>query len=348
MENNLARARARKAAMNWADWQAPKEAEGDTIRGTRVEAFEAGAAWAAQQALEPESDAELNEIVASLIRDAQAAGGDDAADYAAKRVAAYFAGIHGAEQDLWAVERATGQRQLDEAGALIRETATLLRGYEAHHEAKAQRASERGGRDLETEAAVDDARSKARRNGAMAARLEAWLAGEPLPGSMSAADQAAQEAFVSAALDAGVDQITEADEPARNDPDLATGCADDALPGTAEDWRAALENPLIVYRLGEAHDLVSAMAGAVLIEEGVGWVKVHGVDNAKALFYVLTLAKLANEAAPADPTAPPSAPWRTAGVADLAAFRITTPDPRFDPRAPATINGFLFYPAKED
>ena len=339
MENNLARARARKAAMNWADWQAPKEAEGDTIRGTRVEAFEAGAAWAEEQATRAASEAEVNEIVASLVRDAQGAGGDEAADHAAKRIAAYFAGVHGAEQDLWAIERATGQRQLDEAGALIREAAALLRGYETHHLAKAERISASGGRDLETEAAVDDARSKARRNGAMAARLEAWLAGEPLPGSMAAADQAAQEAFVSAQLDAGIDQIGEADEPA-HDPDLATGCADDhgPLAGFFDRDKPLIVPPAPRHDRAPA-DLVAAMAGASLIEEGVGWVKVHGLANARALFDCL---------AAANAVAQGGAVWRLEGVADLAAFRLTTGDPRFDPRKPATINGFLYHPTKED
>ena len=41
-------------------------------------------------------------------------------------------------------------------------------------------------------------------------------------------------------------------------------------------------------------------------------------------------------------------PWRLDGVADLAAFRITTGDPRFDPSRPVTINGFLYVPAKEN
>jgi hypothetical protein len=43
-----------------------------------------------------------------------------------------------------------------------------------------------------------------------------------------------------------------------------------------------------------------------------------------------------------------AARWRTEGVADLGAFRLTTGDPRFDPAAPATINGFLYHPAKEN
>ena len=41
-------------------------------------------------------------------------------------------------------------------------------------------------------------------------------------------------------------------------------------------------------------------------------------------------------------------PWRMEGVADLAAFRVTTGDPRFDPSRPVTINGFLYVPAKEN
>lgn len=110
-----------------------------------------------------------------------------------------------------------------------------------------------------------------------------------------------------------------------------------------------------IYRLGEAHDLVSAMDGAALIEEGAGWVKVHGVRDASALFNVLRLAKIAAECGEPDqenPEAPAEwfegARWRTDGVADLTAFRVTTGDPRFDPGKPVTINGFLYHPAKEN
>lgn len=41
-------------------------------------------------------------------------------------------------------------------------------------------------------------------------------------------------------------------------------------------------------------------------------------------------------------------PWRTEGVADLGAFRITTGDPRFDPGEPVTVNGFLYVPASKE
>lgn len=336
MENNLARARARKAAATWADWKAPTVDAGDSPRAVRIEAFEAGAAWAEEQAISAASEAEVNEIVASLVRDAQRLDGDEAADHAAKRIGAYFAGVHGAEQDLWAIERATGQRQLDEAGALIREAAALLRGYESHHRDKrGALAMAHGAHSPE----FLEATEKIARNGGMAARLEAWLAGAPLPGSMEAADQAAQEAFVSAQLDAGIDQIGEGDEPA-HDPDLATGCADDHGPLAGVFDR---DKPLIVPPAPRHHrapaDLVAAMAGATLIEEGVGWVKVHGLANARALFDCL---------AAANAVAQGGAVWRLEGAADLAAFRLTTGDPRFDPRKPATINGFLYHPTKED
>lgn len=188
---------------------------------------------------------------------------------------------------------------------LISDAAALLRGYEAHHRRLAR--SQLVGADVRK-----DRHAKADRNAAMAARLESWLAG---------------------------DQI---------DPDAATGCADDL---TVID-RDALESVLsfiggtapLTLPPAPAHsrapdDLTAAIAGAGLIEEGAGWVKVHGVRDSRALFDVL---------AEANARASGAAAWRTQGNADLAAFRITTGDPRFDPGAPVTINGFRYQPTKED
>lgn len=114
-------------------------------------------------------------------------------------------------------QRREGQRQLDDATALMTEAATLLRGYEAHHRGKIDKTLNHG--------STDPAEVKAETNALMASRLEAWLRGEEFypvkPGSMSAEGQAAQEAFVSAALDAGVDQIGEGDEPPFADRTLA-------------------------------------------------------------------------------------------------------------------------------
>jgi hypothetical protein len=39
---------------------------------------------------------------------------------------------------------------------------------------------------------------------------------------------------------------------------------------------------------------------------------------------------------------------RPGGVADLTAFRLQTPDPRFDPDGPVCVNGYLYHPAKEN
>lgn len=74
--------------------------------------------------------------------------------------------VHRQEQDDWAVERATGQRQLDDATALMREAAELFRAYEKHHRDIAKRTGAKTGRE-----------EKADRNALAASRLEAWLAG---------------------------------------------------------------------------------------------------------------------------------------------------------------------------
>lgn len=59
---------------------------------------------------------------------------------------------------------------------LIRQSAELLRFYESSHLAKVERLVSSGARDPDTEAAVDDANSKARRNATQAKRLESFLA----------------------------------------------------------------------------------------------------------------------------------------------------------------------------
>jgi hypothetical protein len=68
-----------------------------------------------------------------------------------------------------AIEANVGQRQIDHATELMRETAELLRDYEAHHRAQALIATR--------ETVEFDRIAKAERNALAAARLEAWLAG---------------------------------------------------------------------------------------------------------------------------------------------------------------------------
>lgn len=43
--------------------------------------------------------------------------------------------------------------------------------------------------------------------------------------------------------------------------------------------------------------LTDALPEGVLIEQGTGWVKVHGLGDAEPLFKLLTAAKIANERA---------------------------------------------------
>lgn len=373
MMDNLAPARARESADRWLadrDQKQPRRGAmrlpwvGDLLR----DAFVAG--WG--QATAPETEAEVNEIVVSLVRDAIEAAGDSAPEEAAaidaaQRIVAYLGAIHREEQDQWAEERQIGQRQLDDATALMRETAELLRGYEKHHRDEAFRLG--CGTDEHR-----DRTAKAERNALAAARLEAWLRGEeryptnPAEVLRGMAEGLAAQAglgvdhpsFDAAAahMEARLSPVADTDVVLNHEgevipirpmgqrpPGLADMTFAEAPPGT----------PIPIYRLGEAVDLVSAMEGAALIERGDGWVKVHGVRNAHDLFNVLRLAKIAAECGEPDeenPEAPAewfgAARWRTDGVADLAALRLNTADPRFDPAGPVTINGFLFHPAKEN
>ncbi len=223
MSNDLARARARKAAGEWVNGQWPN-GESHFNRDALILAFEAG--------LE-----------------------------------------HGADEHTIMV--ATGQRQLDDATSLMTEAAEHFRGRERAHRTNLVDYERRGENVM-----AGLSSQKAESNALMAARLEAWLAGEDFypikPGTLSADDQAAQEAFVSAALDAGVDQIGEADEPAftpdRNHPIYDTACKVDpaSLEGvdhhTVEDCRQRFENaaPFAGFPGGDFAE-AKAMAGGLAI-----------------------------------------------------------------------------------
>ncbi len=83
-------------------------------------------------------------------------------------IAAFAAGADQAEAE-FAIERAVGQRQLEEAAALISETAALLHGYADHHVARAKDATD--------SAAELASLEKARTNFDMCRRLREWLVG---------------------------------------------------------------------------------------------------------------------------------------------------------------------------
>ncbi len=277
MVNNLARVRARESAEAWlaerkASLPTPPRVSAAWVETALVDAFAAG--WG--QATAPESEAEVNEIVVSLVRDAIEAAGDSAPEEAAaidaaQRIVAYLGAIHREEQDQWAEERQIGQRQLDDATALFTETAALLRGYEKHHRDEAFRLG--CGTDEHR-----DRTAKAERNALAAARLEAWLAGEErYPTNPAEALRQIAERMVDGETIKGVDHAS-----------FDAAAAKLAEPGVPDE-----ENP----------------------EASAEWFE--------------------------------GARWRTEGVADLAAFRVTTGDPRFDPAGPVVINGFLYHPAHQ-
>lgn len=357
MVNNLAHVRARESAAD--DWLASRD-DGDAASDRlRREGFIEGAEWGYGQgdARYRPAYEELSGHLAwlqssrSLTAIYPGALGLNLARAASDLIAAAYpdlrpdigrdgAGVRSpladleSAQDEATIERAEGQRQLDQAAALMREASELLRGYEAHHLAKAEAHNDRSRacRDAYDAAAEsrlrDEALGKANRNALMAHRLEAWLSGEPLPGSMDAADQAAQEAFVSAALDAGVDQISEADEPPPRvrQRDLLAEVIGRPVHKSGGDYQFE----------GEIRAIIPKRSGALR----------YAVEDDRGLLLIMNASQCGLDHREEFMGA--HARHRPDGVADLTAFRLTTPDPRFDPAKPVCVNGYLYRPTKED
>lgn len=199
------------------------------------------------------------------------------------RLEAFVAGFDQADQE-FTIERATGQRQLDDATALMTEAAELLRSYERHHHARWSAAREQLRRTTAPAAVASlteqasEAEEKAERNALMAARLEAWLAGEDRY------------------------QVKAVDLPGVTSREQAERMAD---------WR----------RNGPWGSNVRPVERGPLADPDV--------------FEGLLAAS-----GQVDATCPLS-------PAKATAFRLQTPDPRFDPSRPVCVNGFLYHPATE-
>lgn len=273
MSDNLARARARKAAGEWLSGQTQGRDPDDAKFGSDQinSAFVAGYL---ERIHHDVLSADEFALTARVLDEAGRGGlfTRSDAERAARAMLAARDRI-GAIEDEHTIRVAEGQRQLDDAASLMREAVDLFRSYEKHHKGEAFRLH--CGSDVHR-----NRMAKAETNALMAARLEAWLRGEDFypikPGALSPADHSAQEAFVSAALDAGVDQIGEADEPAftpdRNHPLYDTACKVDpaSLEGvdhhTVEDCRQRFENaaPFAGFPGGDFAE-AKAMAGGVAI-----------------------------------------------------------------------------------
>lgn len=335
----------------------------------------------------------------------------------------------GAIEDEQALERATGQRQLDDATALMTEARDLFRVYEAHHRDKVERFP--GRPDVPDDvAAFKVLRRKVETNALMAARLDAWLEGEPI--YPTTVDRATHPAFHEGGLvDPEAVPFVLVDDycvnPANALRDVATQMVDgETIKGVdhasfdqAEEYLAQpVEVPPLVAAMTASIDEISSLpvarhvpnrvdvmfvddtddpdnhptpadaiahgktprilvadepdARAALVQARNWLISAEGlIMDASAFIRDLTGALPGSEAelicqrldAWLTPMAsPPPAdeggckdalrssrtePERTDSVAEPAAFRLNTPDPRFDPAKPVTVNGFLYLPTKE-
>lgn len=196
MSDDLARARARKAADGWLRTAEPDRvhpAEG--VEAERLKwAFQAGYLMCICEDVLAGDQL----LLTAQVLDAAARGGPlttSDMERAAKT-------IYAARDEL-ALERATGQRQLDDATALMTEAHDLFRKYEAHHRHQASVA--------DTGPRREDREEKANTNALMAARLDAWLKGkDAYPVSLNPADALRQigEQMVDGETIKGVDHET--------------------------------------------------------------------------------------------------------------------------------------------
>lgn len=172
MSDDLACARARKAAEGWI-----RTAEPDRVHpaeGVEAErlmwAFQAGYLMCICEDVLAGDQL----LLTAQVLDAASRGGpltQSDMERAAKT-------IYAARDEL-ALERATGQRQLDDATSLMVEARDLFRYYEGYHREKATSLKARVPDDpAATTLIIGDCERKADRNKLMAIRLDAWLRGE--------------------------------------------------------------------------------------------------------------------------------------------------------------------------
>jgi hypothetical protein len=337
MSDNLAPARAREAGDRWLTGtlgNATPEVIGQMAwdRDGLIDLFAAGAAWAVEQC----------------------------------------GTIHREEQDQWHEERRIGQQQLDDATALMREAVELFREYEAHHAAKASEA----GRP-----------EKAVRNALMAERLEAWLRGDgQYPVSLSPGGTLTYATAIKDTPGGGQERVALRGLDPReftpvpgfgdNPAEVLRGIAEE----TAQQLGLEVDHPAFDQAAAQLDDLVfpEAEEGVPILIEGEGlearpverlWTEGGGPPfGDEACRYVpgedtvvahgeATDGRTLEDCRAKFPTEPftgfdpevLAAMRAAAGNPDPEPFRVITGDPRFDPKEPVTINGYLYHPAtKED
>lgn len=280
----------------------------------------------------------IDNLVRARVREAAVSHRQEQTDYgpgqpqAEAVVAAFEAGAIWADEN-FEDRRRIGQRQLDDASALMRETVELLRGYEAHHREQAEEA-DRYGPTPDGEVG----REKAERNALMAARLEAWLRGDTQYPTTSADIVPMRRGKTEPS---NVREISDPD--VFNSLHQIAGLAAPAGRRPPSPMQATLLNDTIGVRVEKRsgdYDFDGEIRAVVIKRSGdIRYV----VEDDRGLLLIMN-ARMCG----VPETAPLVAAWRQGGVADLGAFRLTTGDPRFDPARPVCVNGFRFEPTKED
>lgn len=313
MSDNLAPARAREAAESWLEGRRASAPTPPRVSG----------AWADQ-----------------AMADAFATGFEMAE--------AYCAVVHRAEQDQWAVERATGQQQLDDATALMTETAELLRGYEKHHRDQATFADP--GSDQRR-----DHHAKAERNALAAMRLDAWLRGEDRY-PVTVAEAEASRPLTHRDLAAGCGALfPEDNEFSEIVASLVRGYAG------ADATSVSIAQRIHAYYRAHPAEPLSGETDDEIASDRARFPEVpppRSVPNSVKATHLPPMgtdpvmkadhSDLGADMFPEGRCEPAGrAPWRVEGVADLTVLRLQTCDPLFNPLAPVCINGYLYHPTTE-
>jgi hypothetical protein len=255
--------------------------------------------------------------------------GDEAADPLAMFtqpvvIQAFIAGAEWSDDENeaeFAIERATGQRQLDEAGALMREAAALFMGYYEHHKNRAAEFGRQG--DVDAEAA---SLRKAHTNLSMAVSLKEWLSPDRVPG---------EDVVI---CHAGVTSREQAER------------MSDWRRRTRPGWwdkACGIDRFPIPAVITEAGDIVPVDDKTVVDcrerfanRPGYGEPSNVRLPSVAGLRDPVVVEGLMAAAGLIDATDPIS-------LATATAFRLQTPDPRFNPSEPVVVNGFLYHPATE-
>lgn len=266
---------------------------------------------------------------------------------------------------------------MGEARRLVKDAADLFRSYEAHHRAKVAPLQSRIDdcgfsevKDLRQQR--DDTVAKAERNALMASRLENWLNGDPANPAEVMRDLAVKMAddhglevdhasFDDAAayLTAPVEHVAFVrDQPGLDCLTRRYTDRGDAHPFGDVACRA--EPFPIPAEIAEDGQLVPVDTKSFnnLLNFGGGFPPVHGHFGCDGQYRhppEQSNVRPVTDGPLADPgtveglmgAAGMTDTARSLSMAKATAFRLQTPDPRFDPRKPVVVNGYLFTPATE-